>query len=118
MSHFNGQLLKDGTRPVYSGKNTPKDDVVIGLLAGIEGQIQVGIVNVNFYLSDVDNGSGSNVKDVTRFREVEKLIYEWLEGISSTEYWYELDGTPQTYKSEVGNQHFINVRLKYSRIIH
>ena len=98
-------------------KNADTEDVVVKFLTGIDGQEQSGIVLIHIYVPDKPSVSndGELVEDITRIDELEVIINRIIEEIDNVEYWFEKDGTPQSYPAEGLEQHFINVRLRYRR---
>lgn len=108
-----GTIYRDRMRP----KNADTEDVVVKFLTGIDGQEQSGIVLIHIYVPDKPSVSndGELVEDITRIDELEVIINRIIEGIDDVEYWFEKDGTPQSYPAEGLEQHFINVRLRYRR---
>lgn len=109
-----GKIYKEDTRPVDS-KN---EDIVISFLSGRDDQIQSGIVVVNVYVPDIDNGvnKGVKIKNVSRCEELEQALNEFSESISIHEdFKFKTDRTIQTYKEDSIQQHFVNIRLKYKR---
>lgn len=108
-----GTIYRDRMRP----KNADTEDVVVKFLTGIDGQEQSGIVLIHIYVPDKPSVSndGELVEDITRIDELEVIINRIIEEIDNVEYWFEKDGTPQSYPAEGLEQHFINVRLRYRR---
>ena len=108
-----GTIYRDRMRP----KNADTEDVVVKFLTGIDGQEQSGIVLIHIYVPDKPSVSndGELVEDIIRIDELEVIINRIIEGIDNVEYWFEKDGTPQSYPAEGLKQHFINVRLRYRR---
>jgi len=109
-----GKIYKEGTRPLDS-KN---EDIVISFVSGQDNQIQTGIVIVNAYVPDIDNGAnkGVRIKNVGRCEELEEALNTFSESISIYEdFNFKTDKTIQTYKEDNIQQHFINLRLKYKR---
>lgn len=108
-----GTIYRDRMRP----KNADTEDVVVKFLTGIDGQEQSGIVLIHIYVPDKPSVSndGELVEDITRIDELEVIINRIIEGIDNVEYWFEKDGTPQSFPAEGLEQHFINVRLRYRR---
>ena len=47
-----GDVYLEGTRP----NDSKSEDIVISFLTGRDGDIQTGIVVVNAYIPDIDNG--------------------------------------------------------------
>lgn len=107
-----GSIYKKGTRPF----NATTEDLVINFLTGKDYQIQTGIVNLNVYVQDINNGnSGMLIKNVVRCNQIEQALMEFTESIRlSNEYFFERDETIHTLESE-NNERLVNCRLKYRR---
>ena len=110
---IDGSIYKEGLRPL----NSKNEDVLILFMAGIDGQEQSGVVNVNVYIPDIDNNSGTLVKNTLRCREIERTCQDTINAIVSSEYDFTLGSMIKTYPQDEINQHFVNVRLEFRRII-
>jgi hypothetical protein len=113
-SFISGQIYKSDTRPI----NARTEDAVISFLAGIDGQLQVGVLNLNVFVPDIDNGGGDGflVKNVARCQEIEEKINSIIQSMSiSNEYYFELDKMIQTFSDESTNQHLVNSRIRFKR---
>lgn len=104
-----GTIYKSGMRPT----NATEEDAVISFLTGLDGQIQTGVLNLNIYVQDIDNGSGQLVKDAARCRELEVAANTFIQAMTPGEYRFKLDNIVQTFKAEGTSQHFINARIKF-----
>mgnify|MGYP000881321398 CR=1 FL=1 len=112
--NINGKIYKEGTRPIDS----KKEDAVVTFQTGTDAQIQSGIVVINVYVPDIDNGQnkGVKVKDILRCNEIEALLQSFSESVSvSGEYKFNPDKIIKTYKEDGIEQHFVNLRLKFKR---
>lgn len=104
-----GSLYRQGMRPL----NAKTEDAVVSFLAGIDGQIQEGILNLNLYVPDVLS-NGIKVKNITRCTELEVICNTFIQSHSmSGDYLFELDKMIQTFKEESIEQHFVNCRIKF-----
>lgn len=95
------------------------EDIVVKFLAGLNTQVQHGVVVVNIYVPDIEITNRSvKVKNLKRVEFFQDLVNEVLEAIdeTETEYEFETDSTPTSMKAEGMEQHFINVRLNFKRI--
>lgn len=112
-----GKAIK-GT--VYRSEMRPNDvdteDLVIKFLAGLDEQIQSGVVILNLYVPDIAYQNGRKVIDHKRIGELQELINSFVEDNPETEYWMQKDTTPTTMKNEEIEQHFIYVRIKFNRV--
>ena len=106
---INGSVYKEGTRPIDS----TKEDAVITFLTGIDDQIQTGAINVNIYIPDIDNGSGTPVKNISRCRTIEILANQIVKGLTPGQYRWQLGATIQTFRAEEIGQHFVNAKIKF-----
>ncbi len=110
-TEISGKVCRNGMRPYGS----TKEDCVVSFLTGLDGQIQDGVVNINVFVPDIDNGSELLVKDVTRCTEIAGMMRDFTDSLTSSEYLFSLDGMIKTYRVEDVdvNQHFVNTRLKF-----
>lgn len=108
-----GSIYRDGMRP----KNAQTEDIVVKFLTGIDGQEQSGVVLVHIYVpnSPSPNNDGETVKDTKRIDQLEDALNGVISSLENVEYWFEKDGTPQSYPVEDIEQYFINARIHYRR---
>ena len=109
-----GDVYLEGTRP----NDSKSEDIVISFLTGRDGDIQTGIVVVNAYIPDIDNGvnKGVKTKHTLRCRELEMALKSFADSISIFEdFKFKTDRTVQTFKEDNIQQHFVNLRLKFKR---
>lgn len=107
-----GEVYRSEMRPA----NAKTEDLVIKFLAGLDGQIQTGVVIFNLYVPDIPFGSdGKYTANKSRIGELEKLILSFIESAGDCEYLLESDGTPTTMYNEDIEQHFIYSRIKFQR---
>ena len=104
-----GMIYKDGMRPL--GALT--QDAVVSFMTGLDAQIQTGALNLNIYVSDIDNGSGLLVKNGSKCRSLEIMANALIQGLKPTEYRFSLGATIQTFPAEGISQHFVNCKIKY-----
>jgi len=104
---INGDVYKEGTRPL----NSQKEDAIVIFKVGLSGQIQEGEVTVNIFVPLLQDQ-----KNIARLRALEAIAQTAVESLSSAEYQFSLGATIQTYYEETAKQHFINIRLRYRRI--
>lgn len=111
-----GDIYKAGTRPL----NSDKEDVVIGFVAGLDGQVQDGVVNINFYAPDIipegQTDSVVKMKDTARCRELEVIALDAIASLPTDEYDFSLAQMIATFKGENADQHYVNVKLEFRRI--
>jgi len=112
-----GNVYKNGTRPF----NSVLEDIVVTFLAGVDGQKQRGILNINAYVSNIDNGNEVFVKDILRCKTIGTALNSFKESVMSsriilnpTGYRFLSDESIiQTFEEDEINQHYVNLRLKF-----
>ena len=107
-----GDIYRPGMRP----NDAKTEDLIIKFLAGIDEQVQSGVVIFNLYVPDIPHSDGRMVKDMNRIGELEELILDFVNNAGDTEYWLMTDVTPTTMRNEEIEQHFIYARIKFNRI--
>lgn len=106
-----GSVLRSGMRE----KDATTEDLVIKFLAGIDTQIQSGVVILNIYVLDTTY-QGVKVEDKQRTGALEELILSFINSNTDTEYLLETDGTPTSMLNEQIRQHVIVARIKFNRL--
>ena len=104
-----GTIYKDGMRPM----DAKTEDAVVSFLTGTDGEIQKGVVNLNIYVPDIDNGGGQLVKNTARCKTLEVLVNGIIQALKPAEYRLQLDSIIQTFPTEGLKQHFVNTRIKF-----
>lgn len=107
-----GQIYRKGYRPL----NSQAEDITVGFVTGVSGEIEEGVVVVNIYVADIDAfGNGTMVENGERTAEVERLASEWVQSLtaSRSDYLFELSQTIYTEAEREVPQHFVSVRLNY-----
>ena len=107
-----GRIYLSGMRPI----NSDKEDTVIIFQAALNGQFQDGSVNVNTYIPDIPFENGgviTNIKNVKRCLLIERACQDFASSIEIGKYRFSLASAIQTFEYE-GNQHFVNMRLRFS----
>ena len=107
-----GGIYRPGMRP----NDAKTEDLVIKFLAGIDEQVQSGVVIFNLYVPDIPYSDGRMVKDMNRIGELQELILDFVNNAGDGEYWLMTDVTPTTMRNEEIEQHFIYARIKFNRI--
>ena len=107
-----GEVYRPDMRP----SNAKTEDLIVKFLAGLDEQIQTGVVILNIYVPDTKNSDGRMVRDAARIGELEGVIRSFIEGNDETEYWMESDGTPTSIKNEEIGQWCITARIHFRRI--
>ena len=116
----NSNLGKAIRGTVYRSEMRPTDatteDLIVKFLAGLDEQVQTGVVIFNLYVPDIPYTDGRMVPDRKRIGELQELILSFVETAGGTEYWLSTDATPTTMRNEDIEQHFIYTRIKFNRI--
>ena len=112
-----GKTIKGGVyRPDMRPANAKTEDLIVKFLAGLDEQIQTGVVILNIYVPDVKNTDGRMVRDAARIGVLQAAIRAFVDGNDETEYWMETDGTPTSMKNEEIGQWCITARIHFKRI--
>ena len=100
-------VLKKTKRP----HNSDKEDIVISVLANVNGQIQVATVNVNIYVADntVDN---QPEEDTVRTAELGRLAAELFEVFAGENFRATLI-SQTVFESNGTDEHIINNKIEY-----
>lgn len=110
-SAVTGKICKQGVRP----KGSDKEDIVISVIANMNGQIQEAVVNVNIYVADDLKSDGQNQEATTRLRELCRIASEILETGSGNDYRFTLE-SQRVLAVEDTREHVINNRINYKQI--
>lgn len=107
-----GSIYLSGLRPI----NSEKEDTVIIFQTAINGQFQDGSLNINTYVPDIPFENGgviTNIKNFQRCKLIERACQDFVDSLEVGKYRFSLGSTIQTFEYE-GDQHFINMRLRFS----
>jgi hypothetical protein len=96
--------------------NAVTEDAVVSFLTGLDGQFQTGVLNINVYVPDIDNGSQFKVKNIGRCNVIEEACSTLVSSLKSDGYRFSLNSIIQTFKAQDIEQHFVNVKLKFDYI--
>lgn len=108
-----GTVYRDEMRP----DNANTEDLIIKFLAGLDEQVQSGVVIFNLYVPDIISRSdGRKVIDHSRIAVLQRAILDFIENSEDTEYWLQTDTTPTTMANKEIEQHLIYVRIKFYRL--
>lgn len=110
---ISGKVYKSNLRP----KSSTLEDAVIIFTGGLDGQIQRGVVTVNIYVPDIQTGSGALEKDTARCRDLANIMISIIDETETSEYELTRNDMIRTYEHEEINQHFINTKITFRRII-
>lgn len=107
-----GTIYREGMRPL----NATTEDAVVSFMTGLDNQVQTGALNLNIYVPDIDNGSGSKVKNGARCLELEVVAGRVIRSQVPGDYRFSLGAIIQTFKAEGTSQHFVNAKIKFELI--
>lgn len=114
-STIGGLVYRDGTRP----RNSKAEDAVVKFVAGLDGQIQDGVVVVNVFVPKKPFGTDTDpVKDIGRIDTLEQLIRDWLDQWpGAPEYLLPTSERPtiQCLEDPSTGETYINTRIKFRR---
>jgi len=110
-SAVTGKICKQGVRP----KGSDKEDVVLAILANMNGQIQEAAVNVNIYVKDDVKSDGQNQEATIRLRELCQIASEILEVGRGEDFRFTLE-SQRVIEVEATHEHVINNRLIYKQV--
>ena len=110
-----GDVYRDGTRP----RNSKAEDAVVIFAAGLDGQIQDGVVVLNVFVPKKPFGKNTEpVKDVGRVDTLEKLIRDWLDQWpGAPEYLLPVGERPtiKSFEDPATGETYIHTRIKFKR---
>lgn len=106
-----GNICKAGVRP----KGSDTEDVVISVVANLNGQIQEAVVNVNIYVADTIKADGQNQEDTVRLRKLCEIASETLEAGSGEDFRFALE-SQRVLALESTKEHVINNKLNYKQV--
>lgn len=108
-----GSVYREEMRPA----NADTEDLIIKFLAGLDEQVQSGVVIFNLYVPDVVNRSdGRKVIDHARIAELQRAIIDFVNNNADAEYWMQTDTTPTSMADKEIEQHLIYARIKFYRL--
>ena len=110
-SAIKGSLYRNGMRPI----NSITEDAVVSFMTGLDGQFQTGVVTINIYVPDIDNGQGAKVKDLNRCLYMETIGNTLVQSLKASDYRFSLASMVSTFQIEEEgvSQHMVNIKLKF-----
>ena len=105
-----GEICKTGVRP----KGSDKEDIVISVIANMNGQIQEAVVNVNIYVADDIKSDGQSQEATIRLRVLGTIASEVLEMGGGDDFRFTLE-SQRVLASEETREHVINNRINYQQ---
>jgi hypothetical protein len=107
---INGKICRK--RPIGS----IKEDVVINSSYANNDQIQSSLVNVNIYVPNkaqkIDGKDDFSQPDFTRLKALEQITLPLLDKIYIDDYWLLVQQVVGPIE-DIGNQHYINIRIDF-----
>lgn len=110
-SSITGKICKRSKRP----KGSEKEDVVISVIANMNGQMQEATVNVNIYVKDDFSSDGQNEEPTIRLRTLCNLAKEVLEVGRGDGFRFTLE-SQHVLAVDDDAVHVINNRLNYKQV--
>nr|DAF03153.1 MAG TPA: hypothetical protein [Caudoviricetes sp.] len=113
-----GKTVKGGVyRSDMRPDNAHTEDLVVKFLAGLDEQVQSGVVIVNVYVADVPyQKTARKVSDKARIGELQALIQSFVNDNANTEYRMQTDVSPTTMAVEGMEQHVVYARIRFYRL--
>ena len=113
-----GKAVKGGVyRSDMRPDNAHTEDLVVKFLAGLDEQVQSGVVIVNVYVPDVPyQKTARKVSDKSRIGELQALIQSFVNDNANTEYRMQTDVSPTTMAVEGVEQHVVYARIRFYRL--
>ena len=105
-----GVVRKNGKRP----HNSKKEDIVISVLANLNGQIHTATVNVNIYTSALDD-KGQPVEDDPRLKKLCGLAAKLFDVFRGGGYRARLL-EQRVYEVEGAGEYVINNKIEYKQL--
>lgn len=101
------------TRP----RDSKKEDIVIGYLAGVPADLQQIVVNINIFVPDIDPfNNGVLTPDIARLAAVEQAAAEWANSltVAATDGKYQVSLYNNIHSGEAAGigQHYVNIQLR------
>lgn len=107
-----GKVYRSNMRPPSS----VNEDIVVFHIAGIDSQIQTGVVLANIYTKP-KRINGVEVDDKVRCAELMRLFYDMIEQDEPDyDYSLETDGSPRINYDTTAKQYVISCRIRYTRL--
>lgn len=101
------------TRP----RDSKKEDIVVGYLAGVPADLQQIVVNINIFVPDLDPWrNGVFTPDIARLSAIETAAAEWVQslGVDTTDGKYNVSLYDNIHSGEAAGigQHYVNIQLR------
>ena len=101
------------TRP----RDSKKEDIVVGYLAGVPADLQQIVVNINIFVPDLDPWrNGVFTPDIARLSAIETAAAVWVQslGVDTTDGKYNVSLYDNIHSGEAAGigQHYVNIQLR------
>ena len=106
-----GKICKQGVRT----KGSNLEDVVIAVVANMNGQIQEAVVNVNIYVKDDIKSDGQNQEATIRLRQLCEIASDTIEVGRGEDFRFTLE-SQHVIEVQGTKEHVINNRLNYKQV--
>lgn len=111
-AHIRGDIYPSGCRP-YDSKS---EDAVISISTLTATQVQEGILVINIFVPNLDNGSRRLVPDRKRLHELSTYANGIIDFLRQSSMKFEHYSAPQIIENENGTEYFVNIMIKFNTI--
>lgn len=116
-SNLGKAIRGDVYRPDMRPDNAKTEDIIVGMLTGLGGQTQEGVVLVNVYVPDQPDKKGRLVADLTRIGVLQQHIQSLIDDCQGGDYYIDRNvETPRAIEVRELHQHCFTIRLQFKTI--
>lgn len=109
-SMITGEVYKNGMRPI----DAQTEDAVISVSDASADQIQLGHVQINVYVPDID-GKPDKAR-LTELSEQHENLCEMMNELTTDEYHFYPSRSARLFEVPEIRQHFVNLEIEFERI--
>lgn len=109
-SMISGNVYKNGTRPI----DAQTEDAVIAVSDASADQIQLGHVQINVYVPDINDMPDK--ARMTELSEQHENLCELMNALTTDEYTFYPSRAARPYEVPELRQHFVNFEIEFERI--
>ena len=109
-SMISGSVYKNGTRPI----DAQTEDAVIAVSDASAEQIQLGHVQINVYVPDINDMPDK--ARMTELSEQHENLCELMNALTTDEYTFYPSRAARPYEVPELRQHFVNFEIEFKRI--
>lgn len=109
-SMISGSVYKNGTRPI----DAQTEDAVIAVSDASAEQIQLGHVQINVYVPDINDMPDK--ARMTELSEQHENLCELMNALTTDEYTFYPSRAARPYEVPELRQHFVNFEIEFERI--